>query len=810
MHPLSARFLQGGLHCVKLLIAASLLGLPLFAQDPADAVCPRAAAGTIAAAPAEYRSTSGVLEVELYLRNVIDQSGLMRYCYISDAGDESPTLRVNPGDQLIIHFYNELTTTSAAVAGMHMNAATDGSCTAGALTGTSSNLHFHGMNVSPGCQQDDVLNTLIQAGDSFDYILQIPANEPPGMYWYHPHPHGYSEGQTQGGATGAIIVEGIQNTFPALAGMPERTLILRDQPKTSAPVDTNYPTWDMSLNYVPVLYPTYTQAIIQTPPSEAEFWRLANQGADTIFQIQFLANGSAVPVQVYAIDGVPVTGAPLSQSSLLLAPGGRVEFVFNTPPLGQQLQMITQKWDTGPAGDSDPQRPIAQIVSSTATTAALTRLPNVPAAAATAGPQRFTALEDTTATVQRTLAFSENGEGDDGTAFYITVAGQVPLVFQAGQAPNIVLHAGTVEEWTIQNAAEEDHVFHIHQIHFQLIDVNGQPVNDPALRDTITVPHWSGSGSYPSVTLRMDFRDTNIIGSFPFHCHILEHEDGGMMGIIQVLPAGIGTTTSIASSTAFPGINAPVQITATVAPASTGSSPPGGMMQFVMNGGNSMWQVPVTNGQAVLSTTFSATGTYTLAGIYQGDVNYDASQSAPLSLTVSNANFMLSAASSIVIAAAGGSGETSIAVTPVGGFTGSVSFTCAVPAAMTGAGCSFAPATVPGAGKTVLTVTTQGGSSALSKRPGAPVALASSTLSLGLLGLLLARGRRSLIVRAGTFCFITFLLLAGGCGGGTHSSSISPGSAQTPAGSYSVAITATSGSGATQLTSDLQVQVQVQ
>jgi len=61
--------------------------------------------------------------------------------------------------------------------------------------------------------------------------------------------------------------------------------------------------------------------------------------------------------------------------------------------------------------------------------------------------------------------------------------------------------------------------------------------NEPFLRDTVNVPYWDGrSSTYPSVKLRIDFRDPNIIGTFPYHCHLLEHEDGGMMGLVKVEP----------------------------------------------------------------------------------------------------------------------------------------------------------------------------------------------------------------------------------------------------------------------------------
>jgi FtsP/CotA-like multicopper oxidase with cupredoxin domain len=100
-----------------------------------------------------------------------------------------------------------------------------------------------------------------------------------------------------------------------------------------------------------------------------------------------------------------------------------------------------------------------------------------------------------------------------------------------------VVRQGDVEDWIIENRSTELHAFHIHQLHFLLLDWSGVPVNEPFLRDTVNVPYYNATMlQYPSVRLRMDFRDPNIVGTFVYHCHLLEHEDGGMMGIIRVDP----------------------------------------------------------------------------------------------------------------------------------------------------------------------------------------------------------------------------------------------------------------------------------
>jgi FtsP/CotA-like multicopper oxidase with cupredoxin domain len=103
--------------------------------------------------------------------------------------------------------------------------------------------------------------------------------------------------------------------------------------------------------------------------------------------------------------------------------------------------------------------------------------------------------------------------------------------------PNVVAQQGTVEDWIIENRSSELHAFHIHQLHFLLLQYMGKNVRENFLRDTVNVPYFNGRTlAYPSVRLRMDFRDPNTIGTFPFHCHLLEHEDKGMMGLIRVDP----------------------------------------------------------------------------------------------------------------------------------------------------------------------------------------------------------------------------------------------------------------------------------
>ena len=124
----------------------------------------------------------------------------------------------------------------------------------------------------------------------------------------------------------------------------------------------------------------------------------------------------------------------------------------------------------------------------------------------------------------------------------MTVAGQKNRAFDPNMPPAIVTRVGAVEQWIVQNRTHESHEFHIHQIHFLVHsqDNFGKRPSAPGIvgqyLDTIDIPAWSGRGPYPSVSLLMDFRG-DIAGRFVFHCHILNHEDRGMMNIIEVRPA---------------------------------------------------------------------------------------------------------------------------------------------------------------------------------------------------------------------------------------------------------------------------------
>jgi FtsP/CotA-like multicopper oxidase with cupredoxin domain len=288
-------------------------------------------------------------------------------------------------------------------------------------------------------------------------------------------------------------------------------------------------------------------AVIAVKPLEREFWRVLNASADTYFDLQVLyRTGNELTPQILdlvALDGAPI-GTRSELTDILVAPGARAEFVLKMPPAGAFAQLVTRRYDTGPDGESHPFRAIANLVSRGSGPRSEVNAPEV--LRPDAG-QRLAKLSGIAPSQERKLYFSEDRhdlkDPKKKAQYFITVEGRLPKAFDMTfTEPDLIVRQGTVEDWTIENRATEAHVFHIHQLHFEVIERDGKKVREPSLRDTIDLPYWDGkSPEYPSVKLRMDFRSPDILGTFLFHCHILEHEDGGMMGSIKVIPQkGVG------------------------------------------------------------------------------------------------------------------------------------------------------------------------------------------------------------------------------------------------------------------------------
>jgi FtsP/CotA-like multicopper oxidase with cupredoxin domain len=536
------------------LILALIASLPLtgHASAQASGACPRPATGGEIQPPPDLSSKDGVLGVHFNYFTSVDDKGRTLFCFVTDHGKQSPTLHVNPGDKIVMTVTNMV---PEVPNGSETASAPTTTCGNPTMTVTSVNVHFHGTNTSPACHSDEVIRTLINSGETFRYVIDIPKDEPPGMYWYHPHVHGVSSVAVTGGASGAIEVEGIAAIQPAVAGLPERFLVIRDlSVASSGPVITTThpivaPFWDISTNYVPVEYPIEKPAILKMHAGEKEFWRVVNAAANTVLDLQLKFDGVQQPLQIVAFDGVPTgsqdgkkQGTIVTQNDILIPPAGRAEFIVTAPTSAvKNAQFSTETIDSGPLGDSLPFRPLANIeLTNKPLGLAVVQVPK-----GSVDGERFAGLDKIKPAAHRKLYFSETfghaagggGRGGEKVNFFITVKGQKPVPYDPNNPPAITTTQGAVEDWTIENQAPEVHEFHMHQIHFLLLAVNGVPV-PPEQRqfyDTYQVGYWDQIGPYPSIKVRMDFRGP-VAGDFVYHCHILQHEDAGMMAIIRVLP----------------------------------------------------------------------------------------------------------------------------------------------------------------------------------------------------------------------------------------------------------------------------------
>ena len=538
--------------------------------------CQRFKAGGVVQNPPALFSSNGVLSVRFSYQQTTDSAGRLLHCFMTPNGLQDPTLHVKPGDRLNITVTNN---TPASPLGQMFNPPNCGDDTveftppaaSANSVGSSMNIHYHGTNVTPQCHGDNVTKTIINSGSTFQYGFTFPTDEPSGLYWYHPHIHGLAERDLLGGASGALVVDGIENIQPAVSGLRHRVLVIRDQTQLQGLAEgpgncgVDVPFQDISVNYVPVDSHQSSSGVIFTPAvlhmnhGETQLWRVSNSTADTILDLQVLYDGVPQKLQIVGIDAVPVNsqdgtepGHLIPVSRFRLPVAGRVEFLVKAPASSvRRAQLVTNNINTGPQGDCDPTRAIFNVVlsdnsgvdggadDSIGTTTALS-----------SSQRRFGGTSSASVSTTRTFQFSEI----QPTQFFITQvsAGQQPTLFDNNNPPAVVTTQGAVEKWIIQNIAQENHEFHMHQIHFKVLsqdnfEINGTP-QAPAINgqflDMIEIPFWDNAknpnGPLPQVQLLMDFRGMDI-GDFVYHCHILSHEDLGMMAIIRVEPPIAGT-----------------------------------------------------------------------------------------------------------------------------------------------------------------------------------------------------------------------------------------------------------------------------
>ena len=220
-----------------------------------------------------------------------------------------------------------------------------------------------------------------------------------------------------------------------------------------------------------------------------------------------------------ALDGMPLAYHEPGRTRqfmdhFLLPPAGRIEAIVTGPPNGEPTVLRTRCVDTGPDGDANPEMVLADIIPGS-------KIPESNHVGTTGRPVHkivhVNGLEQSNPDFVATFTEDKNG-------FYIN-----GRKFETQSKPMLQVKVGSYQHWRIVNATRELHPFHIHQVHFLVYAQNGERLVDPVWLDTANVPVDG------SIDLIMDFTDPIIRGMSLFHCHLLNHEDKGMMAKILFL-----------------------------------------------------------------------------------------------------------------------------------------------------------------------------------------------------------------------------------------------------------------------------------
>jgi suppressor of ftsI len=349
------------------------------------------------------------------------------------------------------------------------------------------------LHVSPNGEADNVFRE-VAAGATARYVVDIPGDHPAGTFWYHAHQHHLAYEQVFGGLSGVLIIDGITALLPPeLRDITQHTFAFRDFEVGSDPGVPSLRTVNGQIN------PALTLA-----SGETQLWRLANIGPELFYEL-------ALPGMVFHViaeDGSPVWQTWDAQTLVL--------------PSGKRYDVLVQGGEPGPTPllglsyhqgcVNCPEVTLARVTVTAAATAA-----SAPATLPTGlvAPAHLT-TEDVDR--RRTLEFSSD---DEQGQYAINGA-----LFDPARVDQMV-RLGAIEEWTLRNADEDEHPFHIHVNDFEVVASNGEAYDARGRQDTVVLP---GHGT---VVIRIPFED--FTGRFVYHCHILFHEDGGMMGVVEVV-----------------------------------------------------------------------------------------------------------------------------------------------------------------------------------------------------------------------------------------------------------------------------------
>lgn len=483
--------------------------------------------GPVLGEPEVLTSHDGQLDAELTAAvGSVPLAGRSAHTAAYNGAIPGPTLRLRPGDRVRLDLANELN--------------------------EPTNLHFHGLHVPPDGTADNVFVSL-PPGARRRYDFVIPEDHPGGTFWYHPHRHGLVAHQVHAGLYGAIVIDGTVDDLAAVSQARPRLLVLSDitlDDRGRVPGPTP-PQRMMGREGALVMVNGQLRPRLTASAGGLERWRVLNASVSRFYRLQVQGHRLVV-----IGSGAAALAAPERREDVLLAPGQRVELLVRVGDAGS-YDIVSVPYDRGAAmpmgmgprgGDSgDARGPDGGMgpggVGRSGVSGSGGRSPRGDGADATGTGQTvvFATLQsgdsststrslsipgslvpvadlsgDTVARTRQVEFGMRMGAG--GPRFLID--GQT---FDAKRVDNAV-RLDTTEDWVIHNATPMDHPFHLHTWPFQVLDGPDATPGRRRWQDVVNVP------ANDSVRVRIRFRDFD--GRSVYHCHILDHEDLGMMAVV--------------------------------------------------------------------------------------------------------------------------------------------------------------------------------------------------------------------------------------------------------------------------------------
>ncbi|MFJ5956228.1 multicopper oxidase family protein [Paenarthrobacter sp. NPDC092416] len=438
--------------------------------------------------PPEEWSANGQLQVRLeaapgQMLLAGQQTAALGY----NGGIPGPTLRVRAGDVLRIRLVNNLA--------------------------QATNLHVHGLHVSPEGSGDNVF-VAVDPGGTFDYEYKLPLDHPPGVYWYHPHHHGVVADQIFAGLFGAIIVE---DPVPIESSV-DRVLVISDTTLDGLGNIAAVPGMErlMGREGELILVNGQSNPKFSARPGQRERWRIVNACVARYLRLRL----DGQQLQLLGLDSGRFP-TPEKVDELLLTPGNRADLLVTTAIGNSVLRTFYQDRGTMEGMMSPGRRTRGPANQSDGTALATLHVTGEPVATLPSVPTQKVPGDLRSATVAARRQFVL-AAGMGGGLMSFTINGKK---FNETRTDTTV-SAGDVEEWTLINSGPMDHPFHLHIWPMLIIEENGHHKYPAIWQDVVNVP------ANGRVKVRIAFKDFS--GRSVYHCHILDHEDLGMMGAIEV------------------------------------------------------------------------------------------------------------------------------------------------------------------------------------------------------------------------------------------------------------------------------------